>query len=265
MIIRFRARQEVKLERNEPGVTSGRKRLLGTVYDREVKRNISIWTIPEHEPSFFYYQSKLAVDADGSPHAYHPQDKGLDDLKNAGRPGNWWGIVTHNQKPWGTPVIQKAGDPAPGYYVSQTAWHDPSKSPKDPSAYVNAEEIPYIVLPYERSFNAKLGDLAVVYNLANDRWSYAVYADNYELKYGDLGIGEGSIALAERLGLNPDPRSGGTGGKPHIVYIVFPGSGEWGGKLPPVSEIEARGAQVFHQWGGMSYLEEIKRTLSSAS
>jgi hypothetical protein len=50
----------------------------------------------------FFFLSKLAIDADGAPRAYHPalprrpsgSPPGLDDLRNAGRPGNWFAIVT---------------------------------------------------------------------------------------------------------------------------------------------------------------------------
>jgi hypothetical protein len=34
----------------------------------------------------FFYQSKMSIDADGAPNAYHPDNIGLDDLKNAGYP-----------------------------------------------------------------------------------------------------------------------------------------------------------------------------------
>jgi hypothetical protein len=42
----------------------------------------------------------------GAPNAYHPEDKGLDFLANAGKTGNWWGIVTEDGTPSGKPVVQ---------------------------------------------------------------------------------------------------------------------------------------------------------------
>jgi Fungal chitosanase of glycosyl hydrolase group 75 len=68
-------------------------------------------------------KGKLGIDADGSPHAYHPNGSppGLDYLANAGKPGNWYGIVTDNQKASGNPVVQGSSDPAPGFYISSTA------------------------------------------------------------------------------------------------------------------------------------------------
>ena len=70
----------------------------------------------------FFFKSKMAIDFDGAPTAYHPQHgKGLDHLANAGHPGNWYGVVTNNGRHDGTPIIQGPTDPAPGYYVSPTA------------------------------------------------------------------------------------------------------------------------------------------------
>jgi hypothetical protein len=44
---------------------------------------------------------------------------------------------------------------------------------------------------------------------------------------GDTGpagiVGEGSYALAQALGINPDPRRGGLA-QPAVTYVVFPGT-----------------------------------------
>src|SRR5262252_6322375 len=83
--------------------------------------NSNIYTHTDDELGFFY-KAGLNVDADGSPHAYHPDGiSGLDYLGNAGRPGHWWALVTDDGKPSGNPIIQTANDPAPGFYVSTTS------------------------------------------------------------------------------------------------------------------------------------------------
>ena len=70
----------------------------------------------------------MMIDADGALRAYHPDDaSGLDRLDHAGAPGNWWGIVTDDGTPGGEPVVQGDGDPAPGFYVSQTSLVDPDE------------------------------------------------------------------------------------------------------------------------------------------
>src|ERR1041385_3104569 len=90
--------------------------------------NCAIQTL-EDDPSVFFYESGLMIDADGAYRAYHPDDKpGLDNLGNAGRPGNWWALVTDNGEPSGNPIIQGASDPAPGFYISTTSLEDPTKS-----------------------------------------------------------------------------------------------------------------------------------------
>ena len=88
----------------------------------------------------------MTICADGAPKAYHADNsKALDFLGNAGHPGNWWAIVTDNGRPDGKPVVQGAGDPAPGYYVSMTAMPNPQFPLRDPRRYVDATTIPYVV------------------------------------------------------------------------------------------------------------------------
>ena len=57
----------------------------------------SIWQLDD-KPGTLYWTCPLMVDADGSPHAYHPDGSppGLDYLANAGSPGNWWGIACNS-------------------------------------------------------------------------------------------------------------------------------------------------------------------------
>lgn len=46
------------------------------------------------EPAYVFATSHKAVDADGAPNAYHPKNKGLDYLANAGYPNkSWWRSV----------------------------------------------------------------------------------------------------------------------------------------------------------------------------
>ena len=171
------------------------------------------------------YEAGLAIDADGAPDAYHPDDTGRDHLANAGKPGNWWGVVTDDGTAKGTPVVQGADDPRPGYYVSATALEDSKRPRTDPRRYVDSGAVPYIVLPPQLlapklKGGPKLGDFAIVTNVVNGRSVHAIVAD--------IGpgakLGEGSIALAEALGIRSSPKAGGT--SVGIQYRVYPGSGE---------------------------------------
>jgi hypothetical protein len=191
-------------------------------------------------PKAYFFESGMTINADGSPRAYHPNGSppGLDKLANAGRPGKWWGIATDSSQ---TPLKQGPGDPFPGFYISTTAWVDPSKRAGDPARYVNSEKINFIVLANGMAGGAKLGDLATV--IFRGRVAHAICADIGPAEH----LGEGSIALAEALGIPSNPRHGGTGHE--VVYVVFPGSKiAW--PLTP-SQIDQRASELFARWGGL--------------
>ena len=190
----------------------------------------------------------MTIDADGSPNAYHPpvaadgagdvvgdnagDDAGLDELSNAGEPGHWNGIITDEN---GQPLIQQARDPFPGYYISCTSLSDKTKTFRDPTRYVDASKIPYVVLPQDVADRggARLGDFAVVVNLRNGKSSFAIYAD-----IGTLG--EGSVELANALGIQSDARHGGE--SDGILYLLFPGSGN---RRPrTIAEIQSEGEKL---------------------
>jgi len=208
-------------------------------HDSEPAREIPILHLPDN-PAFFF-ASGMTIDADGAPNAYHPDNTGLDDLANAGAPGNWQGLAKDEV---GVPYVQGPNDPFPGYYVSATALSDRNRAVSDPLRYVDSSKIPYIVLPggFARQMGARPGDFAVVSNLRNGKSSYAIF--------GDVGpsdrIGEGSMALAENLGIRSDARIGGTRGG--ILYLVFPGSGNH--QPRSVEEINLEGEKLLQDWGG---------------
>jgi hypothetical protein len=194
-----------------------------------------VWQLPDSQD--FFFVSGMTIDADGAPNAYNPEDTGLDELANAGTPAHWDGIITD---PSGNPLIQQASDPFPGYYVSCTSLSDETKQTNDPTGYVNAVNIPYVVLPQDvaERGGAKLGDFAVVMNLRNGKSSFAIYAD-----IGTLG--EGSVALADALGIWSDARHGGA--SDDILYLLFPGSGNR--KPRVIGEIQSEGQKLVHRWG----------------
>jgi hypothetical protein len=212
-------------------------------------QNIVAWSDPS-VAGVFFYESGLAIDADGSPRAYHPTDRlGLDSLSHAGHRGNWWALVTDNEKTSGTPVVQGAADPAPGYFVSTTALYDRTNAnPRDPRRYVDAEKIPYVVLHPKALHYARLGDFATVVNLKNRKVSAAIVADE---SAPNLPVGEGSIALAELLAIDSSPRRGGQDGK--VVFVIYPGSGN--GKPRKLQDIFANSNRLFEAWGGVNRLD----------
>src|SRR4030095_6841882 len=96
----------------------------------------------------------MQIDADGAngqtagvpvyaPEGFKPTP--LDFLANAGKPGDWFGIVTDTGKKDGQPIIQDASGPAPAPFVSATSYRSPKLARTDPRAYVDAASVPYIV------------------------------------------------------------------------------------------------------------------------
>jgi len=208
----------------------------------------SVWQIAGQ--TAFFYKSKMSVDADGAANAYHADDTGIDDLANAGYPGDCWGIVTDSN---GNPVIQKASDPFPGYYISTTALVDGNFNERDPRRYVDATKIPYIVLPNNPliwNTGVKKGDVAVVYYEKTKQLSFAIFADVGP----ENGLGEGSVKLAQNLGhdpfLNGKVRKGISQG---VFCLVFPKSGN--GKPRTVGEINSLTQPLFDKWGGKQRLD----------
>jgi hypothetical protein len=247
---------------DEPRILAGRANTCGSArlmlldvsaWERDGQRfrEVPVWQLLDRQAFFFI--SGMTIDADGSPNAYHPHDAaddaaddtaddaGLDELANAGKPGDWNGIITDRD---GDPLIQQERDPYPGYYISCTSLSDKTKTFTDPTRYVDASKIPYVVLPQEVADRggARLGDFAVVVNLGNGKSSFAIYAD-----IGTLG--EGSVALANALGIQSDARHGGE--SDGILYLVFPGSGN---RRPrTIGEIQSAGEKLLmDQWDEMT-------------
>lgn len=185
------------------------------------------------------YESGLAIDADGAPNAYHPAGQGLDALANAGKPGNWWGVVTDDGTAKGNPVVQQANDPFPGFYVSATSLEDPAYVRSDPRRYVWSTKVPYVVLPPQLLKHARLGDFAMV-----ERGGKRVFALVADTGPKDK-LGEGSIALADALGIASSPRAGGA--RSGVRYVVF---GKSGNRRPrPVEELEREGQRLLDAAG----------------
>ena len=218
------------LEGRANSCASVRSTLLDVVaLDRDQRpfHEVPVWQLPSSRA--FFFVSGMTIDADGAPTAYNPDDTGLDELANAGTPAHWDGIVTDLD---GNPLIQQEGDPFPGYYISCTSLSDNTKKFDDQTGYVDASRTPYVVLPKDVADRggARLGDFAFVMNLRNGKSSFAIYAD-----IGTLG--EGSVALADALGIPSDARHGGQ--SDGILYLLFAGSGN----LRPrtIHEIQSEG------------------------
>src|SRR5262249_57650609 len=110
--------------------------------------------------------------------------------------------------------------PRPGFYVSETslsrgdAW--------DADSFVDAEFVPYIVLPAHFAPNVATGTLCTVVNLKNFRATAAIFADT------NPNVGEGSVRAALNINVN-DPSmpitelaKHGGGPKANYLQLFFP-------------------------------------------
>ena len=172
-------------------------------------------------------QVRMDVDVDGAPNAYGPKGKKtLDVLAHAyspkvpGKRQELVGYMTNDDD--GKPMIQRKGDPYPGYYVSQTDFAD-IRNPReeDPRRYVNAATTNYVVLGRVAiDGGVHLGDFVTVYSCRTGKSAYAIVGDS-----GNESGAEGSLALVRALGYTQITNGiDESVNDPEIVVRYFPNS-----------------------------------------
>jgi Fungal chitosanase of glycosyl hydrolase group 75 len=200
-----------------------------------------------------FFKAKIACDADGAARAYHPDNdpEALDLLKHATAGSKRF---IQGKKKNGHVGL----GPRPGFFVSETslskgvAW--------DANSFVDAEFIPYIVLPAHFAPGVSSGTLCTVVNLNNFRSTSAIVGDS------NPNVGEASVRAVIDLHVN-DPsmpitqlaKSGGDE-KDRYVYIVYPGE-----KLTaraavphwPAEDIATKGDALFAAFGGVDMVKRI--------
>ncbi|HEX4154516.1 MAG TPA: hypothetical protein VHY48_02775 [Acidobacteriaceae bacterium] len=159
------------------------------------------WGTTRQARSFELVAHRMDVDVDGAPTAYGPPGKKtLDSLRDAHTMGRRGapivGYLLKDKPPYG-PVVQGPNDPAPGYYVSQTAFEDDSiENQNDPRCYVDATKINYVVLGRKaRRMGARLGDFVAVYSRRTRRAVFGIVGDA-----GNPSGDEGALHLLQALG-----------------------------------------------------------------
>ena len=142
---------------------------------------------------------EMAVDVDGAPRSYGPNDKAALDFElnahvGAKKSGAIVGYLIDKQA---NPIIQGPNDPAPGFYISKTGYKDVNNQKEtDPRRCVNAAEINYTVLASSaRNIGVKPGDFCVVHAIDKNKTVFAIVGDT-----GNSSGREGSLALLQRLG-----------------------------------------------------------------
>ena len=113
-------------------------------------RDTKIWTIPNTR-AYFYATRRMAIDADGAPNAYHPEDRGIDALANAGFPNrDWKSVLVIDPRDPRKPFVQTEGEFA-GFFISKTTLQDPRLPVTDARRYVDSRQVPYTSYSRARS------------------------------------------------------------------------------------------------------------------
>lgn len=208
-------------------------RLIATIVNDGV-----VSTVLEDADGRVHFVADADIDADGAngqaggPWAYRADDTGSDALANAGmaREGNK--VICKHAWARSVVVLDLDNEPRvfPGGGIASKTWYTHRGVPKsDPAAYVDAETVPYVVVPpviVQRTQGVVRGCKA--------RVTYR--GISVDCVVADLGpaskIGEISIATARALKMPSSPRSGGVSGA-FVQYELWPGVAANGFELQP--------------------------------
>lgn len=185
-------------------------------------------TITEDNDGRVHFTADADIDADGAngqngeAPAYKDDDSGSEFLANGGMKIANGKVVC--AKDWARDIVILGNDNEPkvfpgGVIASKTWYRVPGKLPSDPTAYIDSETVPYIVVPsliVQETVGVVRGCKARV--SWNGKSVDCVVADK-----GPRGkIGELSIAAGRAIGLPSSPRHGGTD-KAEVLYELWPG------------------------------------------
>jgi hypothetical protein len=190
------------------------------------------------------YRCHLNVDNDGAPTCYAPPGSGLPHLDGLGSakssktpPFRWVGFYALTPQQAGAfglaidqraevmdsagrfPVLQRRGDPAPGYYVSTTSTPaDPTRPLWDQRRYWDATQVRYGALSGGlKNQGVLMGDFGLVIDTTTGTSSQFFFADAGSVSGPSKdAVGENSTRVYWDFG--------GTN-KGHVCFLVFPGSG----------------------------------------
>lgn len=178
------------------------------------------------------------IDADGAngqgggPAAYRTNDSGTEALANGGMKIVGGKVVCSHA--WARSIVILDSDNEPkvfpdGVIASMTWYRHPGVPASDLNAYVDAETVPYIVVP-------PLIILKTAGVVCGCRARASYDGRSVECVVADRGpatkIGELSIAAARALGIPSSPRNGGRS-KPDVSYELWPGQAASGFVLQP--------------------------------
>jgi hypothetical protein len=184
--------------------------------------------IHEEDDGRVHFIADADIDADGANGqngaipAYRDDDRGSESLANGGMAIRNGKVVCAKQWARDIVILDTDNEPKvfPGGIIASMTWYQyPDTSMDNPTAYVDAETVPYIVVPpivVQKTKGIVRGCKARV--TYNGKRVDCVVADRGPA----TKIGELSIAAARALGIPSNPRNGGTA-KPEVEYELWPG------------------------------------------
>lgn len=182
-----------------------------------------------HDDGVVNFVADADIDADGANGqngarpAYMINNRGSEDLANGGM-GIYNGKVIGINSWFKDIVILEDSKPKlfeGGIIASKTAYHYNGIDINSPSAYVDAETVPYVCVP--PIVLTGVGPFVLGCKVI---CRHTINGTQVEGMVADVGprskAGEISIEMARRLGIPSNPRTGGES-RPVIEYLVYPG------------------------------------------
>ena len=193
-----------------------------------IKNEGFICVIQEDDDLRVFFTADGDIDADGAngqngaPVAYKVDNSGTEDLANGGMKIHNGKVICASPAARDIVIIGPDNQPKvfPGGIIASKTWYQhPGKAGDDPAAYVDAETVPYIVVPpviVHKTVGIVRGCKARV-TRGNASVDCVVADSGPSNKIGEL-----SIAAARAIGLDPSPRHGGTD-RQELLYELWPG------------------------------------------
>jgi hypothetical protein len=208
-------------------------RIIGTITNEGFSCDIH-----EDDDGRVHFTADADIDADGAngqngaKPAYKVDNTGSEHLANGGMAIKNGKVVCVSPGARGIVILGSDNEPKvfPGGLIASKTWYKhPGIPASDPKAYVDAETVPYIVVPpliVQETEGVVRGCKARV--TFNGKTVDCVVADKGPAKK----TGELSIAAARAIGINPNPRIGGRE-KADVFYELWPGIAAPGFVLQP--------------------------------
>lgn len=194
--------------------------------------------VHEDDDGRVHFVADADIDADGAngqgggPAAYRTDDSGTEALANGGMKIVGGKVVCAHAWARSIVILDTDNEPKvfPGGVIASMTWYRHAGVPaSDPTAYVDSETVPYIVVPpliVQKTAGVVRGCRARV------RFG----GKSVDCVVADRGpaakIGELSIAAARALGIPSSPRNGGRS-QPDVAYELWPGQAAPGFVLQP--------------------------------